>query len=248
MALRSIVIAKDPMKETTTSVESTNTYKATSPIQPVASMPNKGKGGPLSWVVYTFVMAVSIYAWGISFSWDFSNLNVYLIFPLLGLLAWTTMWTHYFFGFLGKYTQLFKMSNFYKKVTAYKVLALILLHPGLLAFAQWQNGQSIPPASYFKYVGSAMVMSIIFAEIALITFLSFEVFNRLKARPLIQRNWRWVSMSQMLAMALIFMHSLSIGQNLQNGWFRYYWIGLGLLLIPSFIGIGKRTYTYFLYR
>lgn len=230
------------MEETNTPTQTPQPGDQT-PAQPVSSPAlDKNKGGPLAWVVYIIIVAVSVLAWGSGFNWDFSNLNVYLFFPLLGLLAWSIMWTHYFLGALGHYFKAFKMSKFYKDMTGYKVLALILLHPGLLAFAQWQNGQGFPPSSYVKYVGSAMLLYIIFAEIALVTFLSFEVFRRIKKWPVVARNWRWVSLSQMLAMALIFAHSLSLGQNLQSGWFRYYWIMLGLLLIPSFIVVGKKDW------
>lgn len=211
--------------------------------QSVAQTPvEKKKGGLLAWAIYAVIVAAAIVAWGSGFNWDFSNLNIYLFFPLLGLLAWSIMWSHYFLGALSHYSKAFKMSKFYKNMTGYKVLALILLHPGLLAFAQWQNGQGYPPSSYVEYVGSAMLLYIIFAEIALVTFLSFEVFRRVKTWPVVARNWRWVSLSQMVAMALIFAHSLKLGQNLQSGWFRYYWIMLGLLLIPSFIVVGKKDW------
>lgn len=231
------------MEETNTPTQAQQTAQAQQAVQTDSqAIEDKTKGGRLAWVVYWFVVLVAIVAWGSGFAWDFSNLNAYLFFPLLGLLAWSIMWTHYFLGFLSHYSKAFKMSKFYKDMTGYKVLALILLHPGLLAFAQWQSGQGFPPSSYIKYVGSAMMLSIIFAEIALVTFLSFDVFRRIKNRPVIQRNWRWVSLSQMVAMALIFMHSLKLGQNLQAGWFRYYWILLGILLIPSFIVVGKKDW------
>jgi|AntRauTorckE6833_2_1112554.scaffolds.fasta_scaffold00077_20 hypothetical protein len=54
----------------------------------------------------------------------------------------------------------------------------------------------------------------------------------------VQKNWRWVSLSQMIAMGLIFIHGLGVGQNINSGWLELYWIMLGLLLFSLLI-VGK---------
>lgn len=193
----------------------------------------------MAWVVLLIVSAVAVFEWGSVLKWDANNLNLYVVFPLLGLLAWSTMWTHYFLAFASKLNNGFKMSKLYKRVTAYMVLILILAHPGLLALAQWQSLGQFPPSSYLSYVGDSMILAIIAAEIALLSFLAFEVLIRFKNHPLIKRLWLGVSISQMVAILLIFGHSLTLGSNLQAGWFKYYWIALGILLIPSFFVVGR---------
>jgi hypothetical protein len=81
-----------------------------------------------------------------------------------------------------------------------------------------------------------------FGSIALLIFLSFEVFGRIKAIPFMQRNWKWVSVSQMIAMTLIFFHGLGIGSILESPAIELYWVALGVLLIPCFGVIGREDW------
>lgn len=191
-----------------------------------------------AWLVFSIVAGASVYEWGNNLNWELDSITTYSLFPLLGLLAWSIMWTHYFIPLIASLNPKLKASHVYKRSTAYVALFLILMHPGLLAFAQWQNQQLLPPSSFIDYVGKANILMIVIAELALLTFISFELLIRLKNHPFVKRHWIWVSFSQMIAMILIFVHSLALGQNLQSGPFKFYWLGLGLLMIPSFICIG----------
>ena len=69
---------------------------------------------------------------------------------------------------------------------------------------------------------------------ALLLFLSYEVLHRLREKPYITKHWRWISISQMLAMVMIFVHGLKLGQNLHAGWMQLVWVSMGALLIPAF--------------
>ncbi len=192
----------------------------------------------VAWCMLAAVVLPAFIAWGDGFDWKIEALGIYSVFPLLGLLAWSIMWTHYAYGALTLAGTRLKSNVMYRKTTGYAVLGLILLHPGLLAIAQWDSARRLPPGSYSDFVGPALITSVILGEIALAIFLSYEVFERLRNKPALRRHWKWVSLLQMLAMSLIFFHSLRLGSTLQAGWFRYYWIALGLLLIPSFILVG----------
>lgn len=190
----------------------------------------------LMWLKLVAVLGIAFYAWGASYGWQLSMLGVYQYFPLLGLSAWLIMWTHYIWGALGW------RSALYSRVTGYIVLALIFLHPGLLAYAQNKNGQGLPPLSLYHYEPQHLQGFVFLGTISFFTFLSFEVFNRLKKKHWVQRNWRWVSLSQAIAMTLIFIHSLRLGDQLISGWFTIFWIFCGLVLLPCMIILVRRDF------
>lgn len=158
----------------------------------------------------------------------------YSSFPLLGLWAWSLMWTHYMYGTLSLVSGRFARSKLYKKTSAYLALACILLHPGLLIYRLYDDTGVRPPDSYITYAGEANKLFVMFGTVALVCFLSYEVFKRLRRHSAIKRVWIWVSLSQALAMTLIFVHGLKLGSHLYGGWFQAYWVLLGCLLIPCF--------------
>ena len=52
----------------------------------------------LPWSLAAVVAFLAILVWGQSFDWQFSAINSYQFFPVLGLLAFSLMWTHYVIG------------------------------------------------------------------------------------------------------------------------------------------------------
>ena len=188
----------------------------------------------LSWVIFAVSVFLPFLVWGSNLSWDFNNVSIYSFFPLLGLIAWMTMWTHYVTGAIRIRNPKLVKPNHYSTVTGYLVLACLLLHPGLLAYAQNRNGQGLPPSSFFAYTGDGLKLAVMFGSISLLIFLSFEVFNRLKDRQLVKKYWWAISLSQSLAMTLIFIHGLRLGNNLQSSLFTFVWVLYGLLLLPCF--------------
>ena len=187
----------------------------------------------LPWKLFAVVVLLSTIGWAEFRGWQFDNLSLFAIFPLLGLLAWTIMWTHYALGVVSQLNGM-PRNKTYSKVSAAIVLACILLHPGLLAIALWRTNDVLPPASFYSYVAPSLKYAVALGTISLIIFLSFDVFKRIRSKPWVERNWRWVSLSQVVAMILIFIHGLALGQNLQGGWFQLWWVILGALLIPCF--------------
>jgi hypothetical protein len=144
------------------------------------------------------------------------------------------MWTHYVNGaMLLKYPSLTK-PKYYRSFTGYLVLGSLLLHPGLLAYAQFINDQGLPPKSFYDYVGSGLTLAVIFGSIALVIFLSFEIFNRLQDNKYVKKWWIYISLSQSLAMTLIFVHGLRLSSNFSSEWFLFIWWICGLILIPCF--------------
>jgi len=178
--------------------------------------PNK-----LPWYLFAFVVTTSLFVFGQGVNWSFKSLTIFSMFPLLGILAWSIMWTHYADGAIRIINDKPKNKT-YSHFSGVLVLFLILMHPGLLGLSQFQNTSQLPPGSYFSYVGNSLVWAILFAEIALITFLSYEFLNRLKSKNIVSKNWFWISLSQAIAMTLIFFHGLALGRHLGEGWFQFY--------------------------
>lgn len=192
------------------------------------------------WLLLITVTLAPFIAWAQARSWQFNTLTALSLFPLLGLWAWSIMWTHYAYGTLILCNpSRFKKSQAYSRVSRYAVLALILFHPNLLVWNQWNIRGILPPESIYGYVDSSLKVFVFFGTLSFLTFLSFEIFERLRNKAWVQRQWRWISLSQMVAMVLIFFHALAIGQTTNTTWFEYYWVLLGCLLIPCFGVIGR---------
>jgi hypothetical protein len=186
----------------------------------------------MTWLLVLLSVLLPLYVWGDSIGWNFSGLTLYQYFPLFGLLAWMVMWTHYVSGAVRVKTRsLSKPANF-GAITGVLVLGALLLHPGLLALAQFQNGAGAPPASFYSYVGDALRLSVMLGSISLLIFLSFEIFSRLKNRQTIKKYWKYIGLSQAVAMSFIFIHGLSLGSQIQSGWFIYIWYLYGIILVP----------------
>ncbi len=203
------------------------------------SEPLNSKSKLLPWLFLLVVTLLPLLVWASNLGWRLKSVTTLTLFPFLGLWAWSIMWTHYAYGSLRIVYPELQKNKIYSKITGYLVLGLILLHPGIVALSQWKFQHKLPPGSYYGYVDSSMKLFIVFGAIALLTLLSFDVFERLKHKAIVQRNWHWVSFSQMLAMLLIFVHSLELGQTFSSSWFEFYWVALGALLIPCFGLIGR---------
>lgn len=158
----------------------------------------------------------------------------YSLFPLLGMWAWSIMWTHYMYGTLSLISDKFARSRAYKYASSYAVLACILLHPLLLINRLYQDTGQRPPDSYINYVGEANKAFVMFGVLALLCFLVYELLHRLRRVRWVKRIWFAVSVAQAAAMTLIFVHALALGQHLPGGWFQAYWVLLGCLLLPCF--------------
>jgi hypothetical protein len=187
-----------------------------------------------TWSLFGLSILLPFIAWGSRLNWELGDINGYQLFPLLGLLAWMIMWGHYVTGaFRVNDNSLTKPAG-YGAVSGWIVLACILLHPGILAIEQSRNGAGLPLQSFFDYVGQNFTLAILIASISLIIFLSYEVFDRIKNRPGIKKWWWAISISQILAMILIYVHALRLGTDVMSGWFMAVWILYGLVLIPNF--------------
>ena len=172
---------------------------------------------------------------------SFNRAGALLLFPYLGIVAWTTMWTHYSGGLLRRHWTQLTPSTIYARTTHVLVTVLILAHPLLLANAQYAATNIRPPQSFENYVGVGAMIAVTGGLIALFIFLSYDLYRMLQSRPFWRRQAWVVSILQAMAMALIFWHGLRLGQHLSSGWFRYWWLALGVVLAFGLISDIKQS-------
>ncbi len=187
----------------------------------------------LSWILVISVILIVWMAWVSIFSGT-ANIKVVTIFPLLGLLAWAIMWTHYVMTGLDVVAKASISSNYYWLSTRIAVLLLILLHPFLLAWKQWQLIGALPPGSFYSYVASGLKAYVMLGSLSLLIFLSFELFNHFKNKKWVKKHYWLIELSQIAAMILIWFHALKLGNTMSIGWFKIIWIFMGILLLPCF--------------
>lgn len=189
----------------------------------------------VAWLLAFVVCLLSFVAWGSSNSWNFSHLSTYQIFPLLGLLAFSLMWTHYILGTVKEVATANPDSlKEYYRWTGYAVLVLICLHPGLLIYQLLHDGLGLPPGSYEKYVAPGLGWVTLLGTASLLVFLAFEL-HRVYGK---KKWWHYVADLSDLAMLAIIYHALRLGSQLQTGWFRYVW----WVFAVTFVAVLARKY------
>ncbi|MEX2007316.1 MAG: hypothetical protein WD992_00915 [Candidatus Levyibacteriota bacterium] len=195
------------------------------------------------WILAAVVILIGSYAWVERVS-NYSVLtDPFVLFPVLGIWAWSVMWTHFVIDEIRRFKPKLPKNIQYKKTSFVFVLFCILLHPGLLIYAQYEAGLGLSLAN--AYVGAARMWAVQIAVIAFFIFLSFEFFDRMRENPKVEKKWWIVNISQSVAMILIFIHSLTLGTHLQQGWFSIYWILLGIILAGCIIHTHITDWNYF---
>jgi hypothetical protein len=185
-----------------------------------------------AWSLSLVVVMLAFLAWSGTYAYHL-RWNAYIVFPLLGLTAYSLMWSHYVAGavrqLMGLPPAILKS---YYQWTGYAVLALICLHPGLLIYQRFVDGYGLPPLSYERYVAHGLGWVTLLGTASLLIFLAFEL-RRLYAK---RSWWHYVTEAGDVAMLAIFYHGLRLGSQLQMGyWFRAVWWFYGLTLIAVLI-------------
>lgn len=185
------------------------------------------------WLTGGIGILLALIAWATN-RLDDGTATLYELFPLLGLVAFTLMWTHYIGGSLlrlsGTLDESARLKPYYRS-TGWIVLACILLHPGILIYALWLDGFGLPPASYLSvYTTQAQTFAIMLGSLALIAFMLFEFKRKFGAKSW----WRFVEWFNVFAMYAIVIHGLTLGGELDS-WYRIVWIFYVLTLTVSLI-------------
>jgi hypothetical protein len=203
------------------------------PVKQSAVAVRKDRFGlALAWLLALSVCLAAIIAWGRYYAWHVWPINTYQLFPVLGLLAFSLMWTHYMMGTL---SQLLKLRAdalaSYFRLTGYAVLILICLHPGILIYQRFRDGFGLPPLSYERYVAPGLGWVTILGTASLLVFLAFE-FHRVYGK---RRWWHYVVDASDAAMLVIVYHALRLGMQLQHGWYRVVWFLYAVTLAAALV-------------
>lgn len=190
---------------------------------------NRNGMNVFSWSLTLLVCLIAVLVWGLDYNWSLFGMGAYHVFPLLGLLAFSIMWSQYVSGAINTLLQYdSKQLGAYFQYTGYAVLLLICLHPGLLIIQRFIDGYGLPPESYRSYVDSSLQFALFLGSASLFVFLLYELKRFFDKRSW----WRYVTVAVDIAMLAIFYHGLMLGGQLsQNDWFRTLWVFYGLVLI-----------------
>jgi len=185
----------------------------------------------LPWTLTSIVGLLAIYVWGQSFGWNTQAINAYQFFPVLGLLAYSIMWSHYMVGSV-KHSLLKNVQlDDYFRYTGYVVLAAIVLHPGILIYQLFHDGFGLPPGSYAHFVAPGMSWIALLGTASLFAFLAFELHRWYSQKSW----WKYVIAAGDVAMLAIFYHGLRLGSQLQGGWYRVVWFFYGTTLLAMLV-------------
>jgi hypothetical protein len=185
-----------------------------------------------AWTLGTLVCALALIAWGRDYHWKFLPFDSFRTFPLLGLWAFSLMWTHYVIGALRDiYKIRAEQTREYFRYTGYAVLVLICLHPGLLIYQLFRDGAGLPPGSYEHYVAQGMGWITLLGTASLLVFLSFELHRFFGKKSW----WHYVVDASDAAMLAIVYHSLRLGTDLHQKWFRAIWWVYAVTLVAVLI-------------
>lgn len=181
------------------------------------------------------VSIIAIVAWGTTYGWHFNPLSPYQLFPLLGLMAFSIMWSHYVVGTIRELTGLDqKAFSSYFRLTGYAVLTLICLHPGILIFKRLRDGYGLPPSSYLTYVAPGLRWVVLLGTVSFLIFIAYELKRWFGDRTW----WHFIAEAGDFAMLAIMYHGFRLGGALQQGWFRYIWafyfVTLVVVLLRSY--------------
>lgn len=178
----------------------------------------------------TWLTAVTVWFQSTTDAFSVSDIGPYDFFPLLGLMAFSALWSSYVVSAGAKYFDVEKKKvSLFHKINAYAIIALILLHPGILVAQLYADGFGLPPASYAQYVSSNYLWVVYLGAVSLLIFLAFELRHWFAKKSW----WKWVLYANDVAMFLILYHGMALGAELQSDWFRYVWWFYGVVLVTT---------------
>jgi hypothetical protein len=181
----------------------------------------------LIWLLFICVLIISFVAWLEGVGWKLNRITSYSLFPLFGLWAFSTMWTHYIAGAYRRLTaQSISLMSSYYKFTGWFAFVCLLLHPTVLIVKLWVDGYGLPPSSYLQYAGAANTLAVGLGSLGLMIFLAYESKRLFSNRTW----WKYVGHAQLVGMYAILVHGFSLGGEMSILWFRYVWIILGVTL------------------
>ena len=179
-------------------------------------------------MLFFVVLLLPIITWGNSFGWDFSLFNLFLLFPLLGLLTFSVVWIQVLVGAFGDYfSGLFNLDVFYAR-TGLAVLILFVSHPLVAAIAQLNATGLWPLESLFALAPPSHKAFLIIGMIVFVLWIIYEILLRLSSIPRVQKIASWWEHVADIGVLLIWYHGYKLGSHTSFGWFMYVWWVMGV--------------------
>lgn len=185
-----------------------------------------------AWGLTVLVVMLAFISWGQGHQWHLASLSSYNLFPIFGLTAFSIMWAHYIVAALRLHYNVDKgVTKSYFEITSLIVLACILLHPGILIVQLFRDGAGLPPESYLHYVRPSLKWAVLLGSASFAIFIGYEFHRIYDKKPW----WKYMQYASDVAMFLIVIHSLSLGNDLGPGWFRGVWIFYTVSLVAALV-------------
>jgi len=184
---------------------------------------SKSIGRIILFLLAAVAVLYPVWFWYHGASLSFQTIVFFDLFPLFGLIAFSTMWLHIIGGaFRSQLSKYIDFENFVF-VSSLIVLVSLILHPLLLFVAIQTNGGNV-----FDYVQSGNEYLIWLAVTAWIIFITYDILKMLKNKGIFAKRWELIKFISTLAFFLTLIHSLGIGRDLQSGTLRSVWIFYGV--------------------
>jgi hypothetical protein len=180
-----------------------------------------------AWSLCGIVLILAFIAWGQGFQWQWHVLSPYILFPLFGLIAFSTMWSQYVVSALQQVTKTpAKLANFYQ-TTGFIVLVAIVFHPSILIIQLWRDGFGLPPESYLQhYVAPSLRGVALVGTVSLLVFLAYELRRKFGGK----KWWHYMDYAVDAAIIAVYYHALRLGVQVEFGWFQKIWYFYGATL------------------
>lgn len=155
------------------------------------------------------------------------------VFPLLGLIAFGLMWSHYVSDALRRWKRVDDSAlGLHFQITSPIVLACLLLHPLLFELQLYLDGLGLPPGSIAAaYPGILERAAILAGAVSLLCFLLFEAHRIYGDR----HWWRYVSWANIGAMIAILGHGFILSDAFSGSWFLVVWITYAITFVASVV-------------
>lgn len=186
-----------------------------------------------AWTLSFLVVGLGTLAWYQTLPRGIGAMTNYQLFPLFGILAFSVMWSHYIVGAIRRYAVVDKRYlQTYFSGTAYFVLIMLLLHPGLLLLQLQQDKAGLP----LTYVHPDLRIYVVLGMVAWVAFLTYELHRFYGERSW----WRYVVIASDIAMILVLIHGFKLSSQLMPSWFTILWVVYGITLV-AVIAYGYRA-------
>lgn len=195
----------------------------------------------IAWSLAIGTLLLAVIAWGQTNAWQFIGVSTYRLFPLFGLVAFSLFWAQYVIAALSQHVGANPtgLIRFYGVTSALVFLAL-LLHPGLLSYQLWLDGYGLPPQSVLQHaVLPGFEWIVLLGMTSWVVFMTFLVTYKFHRIFQTKKWWVWFGYIGEVAMLAVFYHGFRLGDQLQEGWFRWVWIAYGIALVISLFYLHK---------